>query len=264
VYYHGGGIYPSAIGYSVLQTADGGYVIAGECDGCFYFFKTDPQGNTLWYNMDSIGTVQSILQTNDGGFILVGYTIDDWNMFDVYLARSDSDGNILWTREYGGGCDDVANSIQQTSDGGYIITGHTESFGPGFEDVWLLRTDASGETLWTETYGGITADIGNNVQQTVDGGYIIVGSTASFGAGGSDIYIIKTEPDVGIEENEPAAINNREITSTVFRGTLQLPEGKKCVIYDITGRIVEPATIAPGIYFLEVDYKIVQKVVKVR
>jgi hypothetical protein len=97
-----------------------------------------------------------------------------------------------WTRTYGGTNDDVGRSVQQTTDGGYIIAGVTWSFGVGNDDVYLIKTNASGDTLWTRTFGGMLSDYGYSVRQTSDGGYIIADSTESFGADGGDVYLIKT------------------------------------------------------------------------
>ncbi|MFQ5868905.1 MAG: hypothetical protein ACE5JC_03275, partial [Candidatus Zixiibacteriota bacterium] len=102
-------------------------------------------------------------------------------------------GDTLWTRAYGGSGYDRGYSVQQTSDGGYIIAGYTESFGAGDYDVYLLKTDSSGDTLWTRTYGGSDWDRGYCIQQTSDGGYIITGESWSFGAGYSDVYLLKTD-----------------------------------------------------------------------
>ncbi|MQY71827.1 hypothetical protein GH141_07870 [bacterium] len=110
-----------------------------------------------------------------------------------------------WERTYGGSDVDVGLSVQETSDKGYIIAGWTSSFGAGRSDVYLIKTDASGDTIWTRTYGGSNYDVGYSVQQTLDGGYIIAGFTQSFGAGGCDVYLIKTDADgnsAGIEEDK--------------------------------------------------------------
>ncbi|MCK4395422.1 hypothetical protein KAW96_02385 [candidate division WOR-3 bacterium] len=110
--------------------------------------------------------------------------------------------DTLWTKTYGGTDRDYGESVQQTGDEGYIIAGYTNSFGAGGWDVYLIKTDADGDTLWTKTYGGIYDDWGYSVQQTADAGYIIAGYTKSFGAGSHDVYLIKTKPEQGIKKNQ--------------------------------------------------------------
>jgi hypothetical protein len=190
-------------GYSVQQTTDGGYIIAsftysfGAGGPDFYLVKTDANGDSLWtrtYGGSSDDYGFSVQQTTDGGYIITGFTTSfGAGGWDVYLVKTDANGDTLWTRTYGGYANDDAQSVQQTSDGGYIIAGTTESFGAGGEDVYLVKTDANGDTLWTCTYGGSGGDRGQCVQQTSDGGYIFAGATMSFGAGSYDVYLVKTD-----------------------------------------------------------------------
>jgi hypothetical protein len=190
-------------GRSVQQTTDGGYILAGYTSslgaGSFdvYLIKTDANGDTLFtktFGGSGNDHSNSVQQTSDGGYIIAGVTYSfGAGFYDVYLIKTDVNGDTLFTKTYGGGGDDYGSSIQQTSDGGYIIAGGTESFGTGSGDVYLIKTDANGNTLFTKTFGGSDNDYGYSVQQTSDGGYIIAGGTESFGADSGDVYLIKTD-----------------------------------------------------------------------
>jgi hypothetical protein len=198
---------------SVQQTVpDGGYILAGwtrsfsnpNLDEEAYLVKTDSLGDTLWTKyfgtpgVFTCGRSFSVQQTvPDGGYILVGAIVNESCIAgddDVYLIKTDSFGDTIWTKVYGDTADDLGWSVQQTTDEGYIIAGFTESFGAGSRDVWLLKTDPLGDTLWTKTYGVVTPDLGYSVQQTQDGGYIITGVIDRTLPGGSwDVYLIKTD-----------------------------------------------------------------------
>jgi len=154
-----------------------------------------------------------------------------------------------WWRTYGGTNYDHGYSVQQTTDGGYIIAGYTSSFGGS--DVYLIKTNAAGDTLWTRTHGGRQGSRGYSVQQTSDGGYIITGYTFSFGAGLYDVYLIKTDSlgNVGVAEEDPKPQSpGRKLTATVLSGSSGVRQFASCVAFDVMGRrVLHPR---PGIYFL--------------
>jgi len=197
----GGGFVDEA--RTVRQTSDGGYILSGSTQsfgaGGFdlYLIKTNEDGDTLWTrtfggSLNDFGPY--LQQTSDGGYVVAGETQSSGaGSRDVWLLRIDDSGDTLWTKTFGGSSSDVGYSVQQTSDSGYIISGSTQSFGAGNRDVWLIRTNATGDALWTRTFGGAGEDVGYSVQQTTDGGYIITGETQSFGAGSFDVYLIKTD-----------------------------------------------------------------------
>ncbi len=188
--------------YSVQQSSDGGYIIAGSTFGGIFLIKTDANGNIQWaktYGGTGIDWAYSVQQTSDGGYIVAGYTASfGAGGYDVFLIKTDANGNVQWAKTYGGTNGDYANSVQQTSDGGYIVAGFTASFGAGYTDVFLIKTDANGNIQWAKTYGGTDEDWAHSVQQTSDGGYIVAGYTRSFGAGGYDIFLIKTDANGNI------------------------------------------------------------------
>jgi len=163
--------------WHIEKTSDGGYLLAG---GPFALIKTDSNGDTLWAKKSSAGneTVYCVRQTSDGGYIASGaYYNSSTSEDDALLVKTDSTGNPLWSKRYGGIYNDDAFTVQQTIDGGYILLGSSASFGIGNTDfdVYMIKTDMNGDTLWTRLFGGIFRDEGLSVQQTQDSGYIIAG-----------------------------------------------------------------------------------------
>lgn len=121
------------------------------------------------------------------------------------------------------------------------------------------------DTLWTKTYGGIEWDEGCSVQECTSGGFIIAGVTRSFGSGITDVWLIRMEPDtLGIKEQKIRPVTHDNIGASIFSGPLLLPTGNVCKVFDITGRVIAPNKIKPGIYFIEIDGQIQQKVIKVK
>jgi hypothetical protein len=188
-------------GYSVQQTSDGGYIITGWAylnGNPIFLIKTNADGDTLWTrtygNVNESNVGYSVQQTNDGGYVIVGTTeLSIGGQNDVYLIKTNSIGDTLWTKSYGSTGNDYGYSVKQTLDNGFIIAGATDGLGAGNNDAFLIKTNSIGDTLWTKTYGGDSSDWAGSVELTTDGGYIIAGSTKSFGAGNHDIYLIKTD-----------------------------------------------------------------------
>ena len=250
----------SCLGRSVHQTKDGGSIIAGEawafnpgldCD--VFLIRADSNGDTLWtkkHGGENFDYGYSIQQTTNGDFVIAGCTMSSGaDDEDVYLIRTDSNGDTVWTKTYGGDTLDFGYSVQQTSDGGFIITGSTISYGAGEEDVYLIRANSNGDTLWTKTYGGAMPDIGHSVRQTHDGGFIIAGRTESFGTGESDIYLIRIDTTtIGIQKdliNKSHTLNDFIISHDYrnklisFCYTLLYPSSVKLEAYDIQGKLIK-------------------------
>jgi hypothetical protein len=286
-------------GYCVRQTADGGFIVTGIYNadlygsgGNIYLFRTDKDGNLLWQkDFGGIPTDAGycVWQTPDGGFIFTGETCSYGDSDgDVYLMKTDSLGIQQWTPKYFGGDEwDRGKYLDITSDGNYIIVGRTMSFGDPSGDIYLLMVDTFGTLLWQQTFGGSGIEFGSSIQQTSDGGFFITATTTSFGAGSWEAYILKTNPEAGIvEDNKNPKYESADIkfscspnpftkgTSVELRGA-SLKQPVELKIYDVSGRLVLSNALAtsplylgieldPGTYFISVGGSEKQKIVKVR
>ena len=194
--------------YSIQQTKDGGYVVAGKTDlaasssSDFLVLKLDNSGNVSWqkiYKVSVFGSVHScsIQQTADEGYILAGDAGEPLNNVDIYLLKLSSNGDIIWQKTYReSDWDDEAyfSSIQQTSDGGYILAGivvNNAGYKNTSDDLWLLKLDIDGNLIWRNVYDVSYSDSMYSAQQTSDGGYILAADT--LGAGYKDILIMKLD-----------------------------------------------------------------------
>ena len=191
-----------AAGTSVKQTRDGGYIIAGWSGPSkeradVLLFKTNAAGDSMWKRIidaPTLATGVSVLQTSDGGYVVLadyhGHSGEMW------LIRTDADGNMVWNQFKGySDRDEVASEVQQTSDGGYILIGTTNLSG-GDTDIWLVKTGPSGETQWYSEKGfDDKQESGASIQQTADGGYLMVGTTYGGGSGHHNVWLVKTSAD---------------------------------------------------------------------
>ena len=225
-----------SVPYSVVQTSDGGYAIVARSNyfrfgapTYAYLIKTDSSGDQIWQNSYGNCFFYSVIQTLDSGYMLAGYTYTNaTNGNDVYLVKTDSYGNQLWNTTYGGTGDDRGNSGVLTGDGGYVITGYTNSSGVGGNDAYLVKTDLSGIMQWQKTYGGTEDDAGYSVVQTSDGGFAISGSS------GSNVLLVNVMPD-----DPPFTVNNydRSWHSSSFTVTLQATDDEFTSVSNIYYRI---------------------------
>ncbi|MDO8137965.1 MAG: hypothetical protein Q6354_10030, partial [Candidatus Brocadiales bacterium] len=193
---------------SIQQSNDGGYIVVGNTCASFggslgmWVLKLQPDGAVAWqksYGGSDGESGHSVQQTSDGGYIVVGDTYSfGAGGLDVWVLKLNPDGIVKWQKTYGGKSNDVAHSIRQTNDEGYIVVGETESFGVGDVDLWVLKLRADGTVKWQKTYGGGSFDFGYSIQQTGDGGYIAAGYTGSFYAEIPDIWVLKLGPDGSI------------------------------------------------------------------
>ena len=220
---------------SIQETTDGGYIVAGwsssndgDVSGNIYFFdnywivKLDVNGIIQWqrtFGGDSGGgETTSIQQTFDGGYIVAGFYTDNGGdvtgnhgQFDYWIVKIDAFGILQWQKSLGGSVEDYANSIQQTSDGGYIVAGQSNSNdgdvsgNHGEPDYWIVKLDPNGIIQWQKSLGGSSWDVASAIQQTTDGGYIVAGLSSSNDGnvtgnhGDGDLWVVKLDLNGNIE-----------------------------------------------------------------
>jgi hypothetical protein len=241
-------------GYSVIQTPDTGYVMVGRTNSYgtgsedVYLIKTNVNGDTIWtrtYGGLYYDCGISVTQAFDSTYVITGITYVNSINSNVYLLRVDTNGDTIWTKTYGDSAWDFGNSVTQTSDSGFIITGATNSHGAGSEDVYLIKTNANGDTVWTRTYGGTGYDCGSSVVQAFDDAYIIVGGITPSSGDSGDVYLIKTD------------INGDVIWTRTFGGPLfdwgysvvQIPDGG----YIVAGETFSYGSGLNDVYLIKTD-----------
>jgi hypothetical protein len=195
---------------SLELTADGGFVavgyqpiaVSGRANGMV--LKVDSAGAATWRKrlgdtIDDKSYVNSVRQTADGGYVVAAtLSAPGTEGWDAWVLKLDRTGSVTWQKTYGGPGQDWVADMQTTTDGGLVLGGSTDSYGSGENDFWILKLDASGTIVWQKTYGGPRNDRVASIRLTTDGGYIVAGSTHSFGAGGVDALVMKLDAEGGI------------------------------------------------------------------
>jgi hypothetical protein len=212
---------------ALVQASDGGYAIAGYTDSYgaggwdAWLVKTDSDG-AVQLNMTYGGkygdVANALVRTSDGGYAMAGYTYSYGDFKgDSWLVKTDANGILQWNKTYGGTQYDGADALVETADGGYALAGSTSSYGAGAVDFWLVKTDADGSCMWNNTYGGTDDDYAYGLVQAVDGGYVLAGYTYSFGAGGWDAWLVKTDADGTMQWNKTYGGTNWDLASALVQ-----------------------------------------------
>jgi hypothetical protein len=216
---------------SIIQSSDGGYVVAGGTESFgpggpyFYVMKLDSSGNVQWNKTIDLGEASSIIQSSDGGYVVAGWTESfGAGDGDIFVVKLDSSGNVQWTKTMGGSSNDGAVSIIQSSDGGYVVAGYTYSFGAGGWDIYVVKLDSGGNIVWTKTIGGSNLDVAYSIIQSSDGGYIVAGETWSFGAGGSDIYVVKLDSGGNVQWAKTIGGSNNDGSVLLSYGAVSITQ----------------------------------------
>ena len=235
---------------SVRQTSDGyitaGYVLTENDSWQYWLLKTNASGSEQW-NRTYGGTARDqcyeLALAPGGGYVLAGKTKSYGSgNYDFWLLKTDSSGDELWNRTYGGSGIDSAYSLDSTSDGGYVIAGNTKSYGAGKYDVWMVKTDSNGTEEWGMTFGGTEDDYGYSVRETSDS-YIIAGKTKSFGTGDGyyDVWLIHTEGPACIGENYRFTCGDVVNESCTFNADLTCPAATAGLIIGADGITIDGA-----------------------
>jgi len=194
---------------SIQQTSDGEYIMAGYTNSFgsgnydYWVLKITSTGTIRWqktFGGSASDQAYIVQQTSDGGYIVGGHTYSYGNgSNDAWILKLDYAGSIQWQKTYGGSGSEYLYSLQETLDYGFIASGSTTSFGAGSTDAWVFKITSTGAIEWQKTYGGAQSDNSFSITQTSDQGYIVAGSTNSFGAGNSDVWVFKISSTSTIE-----------------------------------------------------------------
>lgn len=255
--------YDYGIANSIVQTYDGGYALiiypyaSTYWRYDFHLVKTDEYGNITWSKFYGgpdpnyeIGF--ALEQTTDDGYLIAGRA-DGYGAggSDFLIIKTNSNGDSLWSKTFGGINDERAFTLTKTSDGGYLIGGYTSTFGGGFFDVYLVKTNEYGDSLWTRTYGGTWQEMALDLKETDDGGFAIAGYTQTYGAGLFDCYLVKTDQNglvTGINDPTDAIVEDFNLyqnypnpfnPSTSIQYAISSRQFVSLKVYDVLGNEIE-------------------------
>ena len=202
-------IYPTAnivnqIGNDVIQTADGGYLIASSTEKSptnndldIMIVKTTSMGDTVWtkrYGTSRPDVPNGLLQIGNGEFFVIGYTTSAGGDTDNYLLKLNRNGDTLFTKSYGGFGNEDGKEIVATADGKYVFTGGSNSVNFSDNNMELVKIDSSGSVLWTQYYGGPNYESARSVKLCADGGFIVAGTTApSTTSPTASVFLVRTD-----------------------------------------------------------------------
>jgi uncharacterized delta-60 repeat protein len=201
---YGGGSRDKA--YDVIALDDGGAMVAGMSQSYgkgrsdMLIVKLDKSGKSIWrssYGGKKKDEAFALTKSSDGNFFAVGYSesFSESGDKDVYVVKFDTEGKRAWQKTYGGSESDIAKAVTAVGGGGILVAGYTDSYGKGREDVYILYIDKDGKEIWSKAIGGKEEDKAYDISLTADGGFVVVGSTASYGKGRDDFYILKFDGD---------------------------------------------------------------------
>ena len=213
-------------GFSVDTTNDGGYILAGFSTSYgngnwdAWIVKTDKNGNGIWHR--SFGTplresAWQIMQTNNNGYTILGEHSPDNQKGNILLIQTDSLGYALNQKSYGGEENDGARQIIKTSDGGFAIIGYTYSFTAGGRDIWLIKTDLNGNEEWSKSYGWVYNETGFSLIETIDNGFLLVGSQWNPKVNKHNIYIVKVDSKGLLEWEKNIHENNEGFAHKIIK-----------------------------------------------
>ena len=235
---------------SIISTSDGGYLASGytnsygsgETDALL--IKYDASGNVVWSKVwggASDDATGDVISTSDGGYLASGYTKSYGSGgADALLIKYDASGNVVWSKVWGGASDDSTNNIISTSDGDYLASGYTMSYGSGDKDALLIKYDNTGNVAWSKTLGGVSIDNAMSVIPANDIGYIVSGATMSYGDGGRDALLLKFSANCTMANCITPMCQSPTGTVTSPTGTVSSPTG---TVSSPTGTVSSPTGV---------------------